>query len=452
MAEENKTKDPMPPPDATPEEIGEFWDTHSLADYWDETHEVEFEVNLKSTQNPTPDTPAQKKDISMSDETKHDLPATTEDETNVDLDIVPEDTAGNALEVVTNFISGLDPSTWLGRNAYKAFGKLCSAPSKWYNAYFEGKAAETQVESEARVKIIEEITSQIVQDIKVDPEYARRAGRKFAGKIIGEQINLDKISAIAANELKNSESSNPETSEPNKEQSTDSKNQGTDSGEERTIDDVWLNIFETEARPRSTEEAQLLFGRILAGEINNPGSYSIKAVKILGELDQNTASLFKKLCSASVVNGVFGIPGEQVFDIRVSSFSGNPGSNALGKYGLGFDQLNLLNGYDLIISDYNSWFDYNMCIVNQNNPVLLPFQYQGKHWVLSPLPEQENKPELRISGVALSHVGRELFRIVDHDPMPEYTEDLQKFFLRQNLQMVETSTSSPIILRTEFNE
>ncbi|MBI3943359.1 MAG: hypothetical protein HY326_10140 [Chloroflexi bacterium] len=25
-------------------EIAEFWDTHSLADYWDQTHEVEFEV------------------------------------------------------------------------------------------------------------------------------------------------------------------------------------------------------------------------------------------------------------------------------------------------------------------------------------------------------------------------------------------------------------------------
>ena len=42
----NKKRDPMPPPDATPEEIGEFWDTHSLADYWDETHEVEFQINL----------------------------------------------------------------------------------------------------------------------------------------------------------------------------------------------------------------------------------------------------------------------------------------------------------------------------------------------------------------------------------------------------------------------
>ena len=43
----------MPPPDATPEEIGEFWDTHSLADYWDETQEVEIQVNLKSRLNRT---------------------------------------------------------------------------------------------------------------------------------------------------------------------------------------------------------------------------------------------------------------------------------------------------------------------------------------------------------------------------------------------------------------
>ena len=28
----------------TLEEIGEFWDTHSLDDYWEETREAEFEV------------------------------------------------------------------------------------------------------------------------------------------------------------------------------------------------------------------------------------------------------------------------------------------------------------------------------------------------------------------------------------------------------------------------
>ena len=55
MADKDKKRDPMPPPDATPEEVGEFWDTHSLADYWDETHEVEVQVNLKSRQDLSPD-------------------------------------------------------------------------------------------------------------------------------------------------------------------------------------------------------------------------------------------------------------------------------------------------------------------------------------------------------------------------------------------------------------
>ena len=31
----------------TLEEIADFWDTHSLADYWDQTHEVAFEVRAK---------------------------------------------------------------------------------------------------------------------------------------------------------------------------------------------------------------------------------------------------------------------------------------------------------------------------------------------------------------------------------------------------------------------
>ena len=31
----------------TLDEIADFWDTHSLADYWDQTHEVEFEVRAK---------------------------------------------------------------------------------------------------------------------------------------------------------------------------------------------------------------------------------------------------------------------------------------------------------------------------------------------------------------------------------------------------------------------
>ena len=40
----------------TLEDIAEFWDTHSLADYWDETREVEFEVRAKRRGNEKSDT------------------------------------------------------------------------------------------------------------------------------------------------------------------------------------------------------------------------------------------------------------------------------------------------------------------------------------------------------------------------------------------------------------
>jgi CopG antitoxin of type II toxin-antitoxin system len=29
-------------------EIGEYWDTHDLADHWEQTHEVNFDVSLES--------------------------------------------------------------------------------------------------------------------------------------------------------------------------------------------------------------------------------------------------------------------------------------------------------------------------------------------------------------------------------------------------------------------
>lgn len=31
------------------EQLSEYWDTHSLADHWDETHPVEFQLDLHSS-------------------------------------------------------------------------------------------------------------------------------------------------------------------------------------------------------------------------------------------------------------------------------------------------------------------------------------------------------------------------------------------------------------------
>ncbi len=42
----DKSRDPLPDEFDSLQAAGEFWDTHSLADYWDETEEAHFEVEL----------------------------------------------------------------------------------------------------------------------------------------------------------------------------------------------------------------------------------------------------------------------------------------------------------------------------------------------------------------------------------------------------------------------
>ena len=399
---EDKERDPMPPPDATPEEIGEFWDTHSLADYWDETHEVEFQVNLKSEQDQT-----------QFDETKSDLPSTTDEAVNP------------ALDAATELVLDSTIPAPIRRNVFKALDRLGSALIDIPVGALERRSAEKRSESEARIKITEAVNAQIVQQIKVDPEFPQRASNTFAKKILREQFNLEKTLGFATDILKRKKYDN-------------SANQQADPETEQSIDDDWFNIFEKEASQKSSKDMQLRFGRVLAGEIEKPGSYSIKAVKLLGELDQNTAALFKSLCSACVV--LERHYDQHILDIRVSSLGGNAGQNVLGKYGLGFDQLNILNEYNLIISDYNSQFPYYSSIVDERS-MGSPFWHQGRYWILEPLPKWDRSQwlQFKLSGVAFSRVGRELFYIVDQDPLPKYTQELNNFFSKQNLAMVEVS-------------
>jgi predicted HicB family RNase H-like nuclease len=46
MAKSKNMREPIPEQFGTIEEAAEFWDTHNLADYWDLTEEVNFEVNI----------------------------------------------------------------------------------------------------------------------------------------------------------------------------------------------------------------------------------------------------------------------------------------------------------------------------------------------------------------------------------------------------------------------
>jgi len=287
------------------------------------------------------------------------------------------------------------------RNFSKAIGRLMSVAVEYPANWIENKIQESKAESDARIKIIAETTKQIVRNLEVDPKYAHLAADKFAKRIVREQTNKDKISLLACQELAKLPHKTPV--------STDAEvNQLPE------IDEDWLNLFESEAANISNEHAQKLFAKILAGEINQPSSFSKKTLRLLSQLDQGIAEIFTRACSMTISLRING----KIQDARVVGM-GLIGSNSLRAYGLGFDQCIALQEFGLVITDLNSYLDYQfMQIVD--HAIGAGMWHQNNHWGLSK-PSGSTRNEMMIFGLKFTSFGNELLEIVDIHPVPEYT-------------------------------
>jgi len=332
-------------------------------------------------------------------------------------------TLSTIVDAVGDLVTGVPAP--IRKNAARAFTRLCTAAVEYPAALIEGAIEEKRAETRARVRLIDTSASQIAEQMRTDPKYARAAVTKFGHKILRERLNVDRISQAAAEELR---------SEP--------PSIGSDQDSEVSpISEDWLNAFEDDAAKMSSQQMQRLFGKILAGEIRKPTSYSIKTVKLMAQLDNRAAALFSLLCSLSISASGPGPHSNTIIDARVVSM-GNAGSNSLQAYGLSFDALNILQEYGLIISDYNSYMDYRMSVV-QNGTIMLPMIYQKKPWAFVPKAASPVREEFKVSGVALSRSGKELLSIVDIEPNEQYTAALISFFDQQGKTMVSVRSPPP---------
>lgn len=201
-------------------------------------------------------------------------------------------------------------------------------------------------------------------------------------------------------------------------------------------DHDWTARFFNHVQDVSSKEMQGLWARVLSGEVERRGSTSVRTLEILRNLDQTTAGLFRRLCSACVY---LSLTEHIVLDGRVPSLGGSPAANSLSAHGLDFRVLNRLNEHGLIISDYDSWCDFRAPIAFAINdpPVGAPFVFQSKHWILAPQESREPGQTYQLTGVALSTSGLELARIVELESMEAFTEELKAYFLKDKLQMLE---------------
>ena len=81
---------------------------------------------------------------------------------------------------------------------------------------------------------------------------------------------------------------------------------------DKPIDFEWAVMFSDYAENVSDKEIQVIWGKILAGELSKPGSFSKRTISVLKLLEKEEAEYFMEL-SKYIVNGTFILEGSHTF-------------------------------------------------------------------------------------------------------------------------------------------
>lgn len=149
-----------------------------------------------------------------------------------------------------------------------------------------------------------------------------RANNRVAYQNALHQVNLDSVVATAATVL---------TEEP--------------AVTDKPVDQDWINRFFESAKLVSSEELQVLWGNILAGEIKQPGAYSLRTLEVMRNLTQREAHLFRTAANFAIKIG-------QECMIGLARYG--HGEMVSSSYGFGYNNVSELIDCGLVSpNDYN---------------------------------------------------------------------------------------------------
>lgn len=159
---------------------------------------------------------------------------------------------------------------------------------------------------------------------------------------------------------------------------------------EKTCDFDWIIRFYEDVGSVSDEQIQEIWAKILSGEINNPGSYSLKTLEVLKNMSKKDAEMFNKICSFSVITG------NGIFVPNISTY--------LEKCKITYSELMYLDELGLI--NYSEFIE---CTIRVSDGGVTMF-YNNDLIVLA-YSITENIVKVGMLQYPLTNVGRELFRV-----------------------------------------
>lgn len=143
--------------------------------------------------------------------------------------------------------------------------------------------AEKEAEIEGKSLQVAYNIDRVQQALKDHPELAERARQRLLAREVEGQLNVESIADFAAAALPDAVSSTPVNSD-------------------------WRRKFFQEAEGICEQDMQLLWGKVLAGEVSSPGSYSTRTLDTLRQLSRTEAELFRVLCGIAMTGGWVAVP------------------------------------------------------------------------------------------------------------------------------------------------
>ena len=183
----------------------------------------------------------------------------------------------------------------------------------------------------------------------------------------------------------------------------------------------------SEASNVSDETLQDLWARLLAGELESPGSVSNDTMSIAKDLTKERAGEFQTFSSAALCR----LDGTPIIVVGC----GNPGANSLEPYGLSYDVLMRLAHHRLIVNEINAATQIG---VGSRVPTI-GVRQQNSTWTLRWSGETQGPDAVHsMHGVLFTPAGTELFAVVEKLPNPEYTRAMLR-----NLELEGWTAISP---------
>ena len=200
-------------------------------------------------------------------------------------------------------------------------------------------------------------------------------------------------------------------------------------------DHDWTARFFDYAQDVSSEDMQTLWAKVLAGEVERPGSTSGRTLSVLRDLDSATARLFASICALSL----FTIPtdGNPAAGIVVSLDSDSI-DDPLVSYGIGYVDLTRLDEHGLI-AQFGAAQAISIKRKTRLGSRISRYQFGSETWRLIATREFAAGESIRLAGVMLTKTAHELSTVVTPAPHAHYNNALAKHLASLDLMLVRES-------------